>query len=196
MSRAQAPWAQRLRRAAVAATRALALLGLAASSSAAWAAPLTGSRLDNSASAHYFDTDRGFNATIHSNTVSITVQPLDALTLTADNTVQRAPGGNAALSHRLSNTGNGPSHYLLHFANRSDDEHDLAGLRLVWDKNGNGVADVHEPELSSGALFGPIASGGRWRCTTCKASSSTSTAPAHRPTCDGSMRCCGCLPTR
>ena len=155
-----APWAQRLRRAASAATRSLALLALAACSSATWAAPLAGSRLDNTASAHYFDTDRGFNATIHSNTVSITVQPLDALTLTADNTVQRAAGGNAALSHRLSNTGNGPSSYLLHFANRSDGAHTLTGLRLVWDKNGNGVADANEPEISSGALFGPIASGG------------------------------------
>ncbi len=158
-----AAWAQRLRRAAVtaaAAARALALLGLAACSGAAWSAPAAGSRLDNTASAHYFDTDRGFNATLHSNTVSITVQPLDALTLTADSAVQRAAGGNAALSHRLSNTGNGPSSYLLHFANRSDDDHDLARLRLVWDKNGNGVADTNEPEISSGALFGPIASGG------------------------------------
>ena len=159
----QARWPQWLRRAAAAAraaSRALALLGLAASSHLACGAPAAGSRLDNTASAHYFDTDSGFNATLHSNTVSITVQPLDALTLTADSAVQRAAGGQAALSHRLSNTGNGPSSYLLRFANRSDDDHDLTGLRLVWDKNGNGVADANEPEIASGALFGPLPSGG------------------------------------
>ena len=157
--RAPGPWARLLRCAASAAASACALLCLAASSGAAWAAPLAGSQLDNTARATYFDTDRGFNATIQSNTVSLTVQPLEALTLTSNNVVQRAPRGIAALSHRLTNTGNATSNYVLRYANRTDDDHDLTGLRLVWDRNGNGVADANEPEIANGAAFGPLASG-------------------------------------
>ncbi len=128
-------------------------------SGAAHAAPLAGSQLENTARATYFDTDRGFNASLQSNTVSITVQALEALTLTSDNALQRAAGGIASLSHRLTNTGNASSSYVLRFANRSDDDHDLLGLRLVWDRNGNGVADAGEPQIDNGATFGPLASG-------------------------------------
>ena len=151
---ASAPWAERLR--CFAATVCTVLL-LAASSGATWAAPLAGSRLDNTARATYFDTDRGFNATLQSNTVSITVQALEALTLTSDNTLQRAASGIASLPHRLSNTGNASSRYVLRYANRSDDDLDLLGLRLVWDHNGNGVVDAGEPEVDNGADFGPLA---------------------------------------
>ena len=48
---------------------------------------------------------------------------------------------------------------MLRFANRSDDDHDLLGLHLVWDRNGNGVADSGEPALDNGATFGPLSSG-------------------------------------
>ena len=135
------------------------LAAWAALGSSAEAAPLAGSRLDNTAHATYFDTDRGFNATIQSNTVSITVQALEALTLTSNNMLQRAAGGNAGLTHRLTNTGNASSRYTLRFANRSDDDHDLTDLRLVWDRNGNGIADANEPVLGNGDEFGPLAPG-------------------------------------
>ena len=115
--------------------------------------------IQNTARATYFDTDRGFNATLLSNTVGITVQAQEALTLTSDNNLQRAANGIASLAHRLTNTGNASSRYALRYANRSDDEHDLVGLRLVWDRNGNGVADAGEPQIESGATFGPLASG-------------------------------------
>ena len=128
-------------------------------SGTAHAAPLAGSQLENTARATYFDTDRGFNASLQSNTVSITVQALEALTLTSDNALQRAAGGIASLPHRLTNTGNASSSYVLRFANRTDDDHDLLGLRLVWDRNGNGVADAGEPQIDNGATFGPLASG-------------------------------------
>ena len=155
--RAPGPWARLLRRAATAA--GCAVLCLAASSGAAWAAPPAGSLLENTARATYFDTDRGFNATLQSNTVSVTVQALEALTLTSDNTLQRAASGIATLPHRLSNTGNTSSQYVLRYANRSDDDLDLLGLRLVWDRNGNGLADAGEPQIASGAGFGPLAAG-------------------------------------
>ena len=119
--------------------------------------------IQNTARATYFDTDRGFNATLLSNTVGITVQAQEALTLTSDNNLQRAANGIASLAHRLTNTGNASSRYALRYANRSDDEHDLVGLRLVWDRNGNGVADAGEPVIPSAdgnvANFGPLAPG-------------------------------------
>ena len=142
-----------------AATLAVVLVWLAVTSGLAAAAPPAGSLIQNTARATYFDTDRGFNASLQSNTVSITVQALEALTLTSDNALRRAAGGIASLPHRLTNTGNASSLYVLRFANRSDDDHDLGGLRLVWDRNGNGVADAGEPEIANGATFGPLASG-------------------------------------
>jgi large repetitive protein len=134
-------------------------LALLASLNLARAAPAAGSVIENTARATYFDTDRGFNATLVSNTVSVTVQPLEALLLTSDNTLRRAAGGIASLPHRLTNTGNASSTYVLTYANRADDDVDLSGLRLVWDKNGNGVADSGEPGIASGATFGPLAAG-------------------------------------
>ena len=135
------------------------LISILLASGTAHAAPVAGSQLENTARATYFDTDRGFNASLQSNTVSITVQALEALTLTSDNALQRAAGGIASLPHRLTNTGNATSSYVLRFANRTDDDHDLLGLRLVWDRNGNGVADAGEPQIDNGATFGPLASG-------------------------------------
>jgi large repetitive protein len=137
---------------------ALVLGGLLGASAQA-AAPAAGTTIDNTARATYFDTDRGFNATLSSNTVSITVAPLEALVLTSDNTLRRAAGGIATFAHRLTNTGNSSATYTLAFANRSDDDIDLGALKLVWDQNGNGVADTGEPQLASGAVFGPLAAG-------------------------------------
>ncbi len=154
-----------LTRRCAAALTGLALTGLAASAQAATAAPTpaAGTLIQNTARATYFDTDRGFNATLLSNSVGITVQALEALTLTSDNSLLRAANGIASLAHRLTNTGNTSSSYTLRYANRSDDEHDLVGLRLVWDRNGNGVADAGEPVIASAngnaANFGPLAAG-------------------------------------
>ena len=140
----------------------LALLlacGAAARAALPITAPLAGSVIENVARATYFDTDLGFNTTIVSNPVRVTVQPREALTLTSDNAVPRPAGGVVALPHRLTNTGNAPSRYLLAFGNRSDDDFDLQVLSLVWDRNGNGVADPGEPLLADGATFGPLAPG-------------------------------------
>ncbi len=151
-------WARRARRALRACFAVLfAIAALLASTGAVRAAPAAGSVIENTAHATYFDTDRGFNATLRSNTVSLTVQPLEALLLTSDNTLRRAAGGIASLPHRLTNTGNAASTYVLSYANRTDDDVDLTSLRLVWDKNGNGVADSGEPLIASGATFGPLA---------------------------------------
>lgn len=123
------------------------------------AAPLVGSVIANTAQATYFDTDSGFNSKISSNTVQVVVQALEALSLTADNAVIRPEGGFAVLPHRLTNTGNTPSNYLLAYGNRTGDDFDLLSLELVWDQNGNGIADSGEPKLLNGGNFGPLAPG-------------------------------------
>jgi large repetitive protein len=132
---------------------------MTAFSSASMAAPLNGTVLLNTALATYFDTDRGFNTKLLSNTVSVTVQAQEALTLTADNHLRRAAVGIASMPHRLTNTGNTTSSFVLVFANRSDDNFDLQSLRLVRDINGNGAADPGEPDIASGSTIGPLVSG-------------------------------------
>ena len=144
------------------ATALLPALLLALAGAAQAGAPLAGSVIENVARASYFDTDNGFNTTIASNPVRVTVQPREALTLTSDHLVPRPAGGVVALAHRLTNTGNASSRYVLTIANRSDDDFDLLTPTLVWDQNGNGVADAGEPTLANatnGATFGPLAPG-------------------------------------
>ena len=117
----------------------------------AFAAPLAGTNIDNQARASYFDTTNGFNSTIFSNFVRVVVDPLEALTLTASQTLLRAAGGAVSLPHSLTNTGNTVSTYTLNFANLGADNYDVGGLTLTVDLNSNGQADPGEPTLISGA---------------------------------------------
>ena len=130
----------------------LALL-LSLITSVAVAAPLAGTNLDNQAKATYFDTDNGFNSTIFSNLVRVVVLPLEALTLTASQTVLRPAGGVVSLPHSLTNTGNVVSTYTLNFANLGADNYDVGGLTLTVDLNSNGQADPGEPTLANGATI-------------------------------------------
>ncbi len=144
--------------------RAAAIALLAAStllwSPAVLAAPTpAGTQIDNQAEVTYFDTDRGYYSRLLSNTVRITVQALEALTLTPVNTVQASLGGFVTLPHRLTNTGNTPSSYTLSAANVSGDAYDLLDLRMVQDVNGNGQADAGEPTLGGATPVGPLAPG-------------------------------------
>ena len=131
--------------------RGLWLLLLSLAMPLAHAAPLAGTILNNQAKATYFDTTNGFNAAIFSNTVSVTVQPLEALTLTANQTVLRAAKGKVALAHTLTNTGNVASTYVMSYANLAGDNYDVNSLALVLDLNSNGAADTTEPVLANGA---------------------------------------------
>jgi large repetitive protein len=123
------------------------------------AAPLAGSSITNSAQATFFDTDRGVHTSLASNTVRAIVQPLEAVILTPNNTVSRPLASFVSLPHRLTNTGNSSSTYVLTYSNRADDNYDLINLGLIWDLNSNGVADSGEPRLTNGANFGPLAPG-------------------------------------
>ena len=130
----------------------LALL-LSLITSVAFAAPLAGTNIDNQARATYFDTDNGFNSTILSNLVRVVVQPQEALTLVASQTILRPAGGVVSLPHSLTNTGNTISTYTLNFANLGADNYDVGSLTLTVDLNSNGQADPGEPTLANGATI-------------------------------------------
>lgn len=130
---------------------ALCFLLLCFATAMAYAAPLAGTSLDNQAKATYFDTSNGFNSVVLSNTVSIIVQPLEALTLAANQTVPRSANGIVALAHTLTNTGNVASTYVMSYANLAGDNYDINSLALVLDLNSNGAADTTEPVLANGA---------------------------------------------
>lgn len=114
------------------------------------AAPLAGSEIVNQASVSYVDAASGASATAQSNLVKVVVQPLEALTLTQDQSISRPAGAGFGLVHRLTNTGNVAATYTLGYANLAGDDFDAANLGLVNDLNGNGVADPGEPPIAAG----------------------------------------------
>jgi uncharacterized repeat protein (TIGR01451 family) len=133
------------------------LLGGAAPASAA-SVP-AGTVIRNVASGTYIPAGLMQTEFVTSNAVIATVRPVEALSLTQDQTVSRPPGSVIALSHLLKNTGNVDSRYTLALVNNggscSADTADLGSLRVVRDVNGNGVVDGGEPELplnAAGAL--------------------------------------------
>lgn len=127
-----------------------ALFALNCAAPAVSAMTLAGTAIDNRASVSYFDTDSGLNSMLQSNTVTVIVQPLEALTLTANQNIESPTGAPVYFSHRLSNTGNTPSSYRLEVINSTDDDYDLSNLKLFRDTNGNGIADAGEPEIGVG----------------------------------------------
>ena len=122
-------------------------------SSAHGAAPLAGATISNRATATYFDTDAGFSGTLHSNTVLVVVNAVEAVQIRTAQTLSRLPGSFAALAYRVTNTGNTNSTYALTFGNVSGDQYDLQNLTLYQDNNGNGVVDPAEPEMTQGSLI-------------------------------------------
>ena len=117
------------------------------------AAPLAGSTINNRATATYFDTDSGFSATLYSNTVLVTVSPVEAVQLRAAQTFSRLPGSIVSIPYRVTNTGNTKSSYALTYANGTGDNFDLSNLSLYQDSNGNGVVDPGEQLVVQGAVI-------------------------------------------
>lgn len=127
----------------------MALLLLAVAS-VLWAAgPPAGTDIANQAHATYVNPATGATIRLDSNAVVLTIQPVEALTLTQDQTVEAAIGTVVNLPHTLTNTGNTPSSYTLDLANLSGDDFDLGGLRVVLDVNGNGRAEAGEPSVTA-----------------------------------------------
>ncbi len=126
----------------------LVLLGCAVMLMAA--GPLAGSRLHNRATFSYINEATGFHETLQSNVVNIIILPQEALTLTADQTIRRAPGSVVNIPHTLRNTGNTALTAAIHFNNQGGDDYDLTHLGLTIDLNNNGIADSSEPILDVG----------------------------------------------
>ncbi|KVW99768.1 DUF11 domain-containing protein [Thiobacillus denitrificans] len=124
-------------------------LGVAALSTAATAAPLAGSFIENRAEASWFDPVSGLHARFASNLVRLSVAAREALLLEQDQQRTFPPGSEARFVHRLTNTGNAVTTYTLTLRNAAGDSFDLTGLRLVRDANGNGLADAGEAEVDS-----------------------------------------------
>lgn len=132
-------------------------LGFAALSTAATAAPLAGSFIENRAEASWFDPVSGLHARFVSNVVRLGVTAREALLLEQNQQRDFPPGSEARFVHRLTNTGNAVTTYALTLRNAAGDGFDLSGLRLVRDANGNGLADAGEAEVD-GITLAPGAS--------------------------------------
>ncbi|RYX85271.1 DUF11 domain-containing protein [bacterium] len=108
-----------------------------------------GTSVTNRALGSYTDGDTGYSSVLQSNIVSAEVQPLEALALTPNQSVQVPVGAPITLAHRLINTGNTTSSYKISISNASGDNFDVSDLKLFRDLNDNGIADVGEPEVNA-----------------------------------------------
>ncbi len=120
--------------------------------------PAAGTILSNTATGSFVDSATGINVRLTSNTVSTTVQPLEALLLTSNQTAGRSPGSNFTLPHQLTNTGNVASTYALTLSTLNN-SFTPTGLQIVVDSNGNGVADLGEPVIANGGTVNAAAGG-------------------------------------
>ncbi len=108
------------------------------------AAPAAGVSISNIAVASYKDAT-GAPQTVNSNEVRTTVLQVASFTLVADRTATVNPNGQVALSHTLTNTGNGTDTFTLNLVNLPlsgvIDTTDLSNIAIYIDANGDGVAD-------------------------------------------------------
>ena len=125
----------------------LLLIGVLAGQAAQAAMPPGGTVINNRAEASYIPNGATASETLYSNTVQATVQNVEALTLTHDQTISLPPGANALIVHVLTNTGNVTSKYLFSMPNADDDDYDLSGLALVHDLDNDGLfeANIDQP---------------------------------------------------
>ena len=130
----------------------LLLLSIAMLQSAHSAAPLAGATISNRATATYFDTDAGFAGTLHSNTVLVVVNAVEAVQIRSAQVFSRLPGTFVTVPYRVTNTGNTSSTYALTFGNASGSSYELLELALYRDSNGNGALDPAEPGFAQGGL--------------------------------------------
>ena len=113
--------------------------------------PRAGTTITNRARVTYTDPSTSLPTTLDSNEVRAVVQPQEAFTLTQDNTVSAPPGASPTLAHRLTNTGNTVTSFVLNLANLPGDDFDLANLTLFNDVNRNGQIDTGEPQVALGS---------------------------------------------
>ncbi|MFZ3194118.1 MAG: hypothetical protein WA154_13050 [Moraxellaceae bacterium] len=104
------------------------------------AAPAAGVSISNIAVASYNDAT-GAPQTVNSNEVRTTVLQVASFTLEADRTATVNPNGQVALSHTLTNTGNGSDSFTISLVNLGGDDINLNNIAVYIDANGDGVAD-------------------------------------------------------
>ena len=145
-------WLVPLKHAAFAVTLAAGVAAGGWTQSAQATPALGGSTLTSVATATYVPNGYTQTETVSSNSMSIIVMSVEALTLTQSQSVTRPPSASIALSHLLTNIGNTPSSYTLALTNNGTgcdaDTFDLSSLQVVRDNNNNGVVDPADPVLT------------------------------------------------
>ena len=114
--------------------------------------PASGTVISNTATGSYVDSTTGISVRLTSNTVATILQPLEAITLSSNQSVMSAAGSSFALSHQLSNTGNTSLACAIN-SSVVGGAFSATNLKVVEDSNGNGVVDPGEPVLANGATL-------------------------------------------
>ncbi len=119
------------------------------------AATPAGTQIINVAEATYFDEEAGKAVRVVSNIASVVVGQGFAVALHNPRTLNVRAGQTVNLGHRLVNTGNVADSFQLTAANLTGDDADFLDIRVIEDRNGNGVADPGEPRVSQTAPLPP-----------------------------------------
>lgn len=118
---------------------------------AAWAAPAPVGAITNTATGSFVDSVSGFSVSVNSNTVTVNVLPYEMCTLSAGQSVVRAPGSTLTLPHVLTNNGNTNETCLLQATTAAGSNYTPQNVQVVQDLNGNGVVDPGEPVIAPGS---------------------------------------------
>lgn len=132
------------------------LLAIAA---AGRASPAVGVVISNTALATFVDQTTGMSVRISSDTVKTRVSALEALTLTAPQSVLVATSAPFTTSHVLTNTGNTVATFQVTATLAAGSAFTPTGLQVVQDLNGNGSVDAGEPVVPAAGIELPV--GGR-----------------------------------
>src|SRR6202045_4675925 len=114
------------------------------------APPPAGTLISNTAGGSFTDQASGVSVPLRSNTVNTSVAPLEALTLTASQSVPLAAGAPFTVSHLLTNTANATTSYAISVTLPAGAGFTPANLQVVQDLNANGRADPGEPVIAQG----------------------------------------------
>ena len=128
----------------------LALLCISATTPLHAAPVAAGTVISNTASGSYIDSLTGRPVSLSSNTVNLTVAALEALTLTASQSANVAPGSAFALSHTLTNTGNVGANFVISTQAVANGGSGFmpVNFQVVRDLNGNGRVDANESAMT------------------------------------------------
>lgn len=116
------------------------------------AAPAAGVVISNTATATFVDAPTGISSRLNSNTVHTRVTALEAVTLTASQSLLIATGATFNASHTLTNTGNVDATFRVAASVPAGSSFAAIGLQVVHDVNGNGRIDPGEPAIGPAGI--------------------------------------------